>query len=158
VVCSLRLKKKAILFFFSVAIAIIAGSLAVYFYFFLPKPLSSAETAEKLAIIYFRASDILKLMSLDVNDLLNGAISNGTFSYRMEFRLSDMEKLRVEVLELKNVAYPTYALSINLLDLGLQSYINALSYARDLDFNQTAQAVQVGTSYIIRSKNALPQV
>ncbi len=158
VVCSLRLKKKAILFFFFVAIAIVAGSLAVYFYFFAPKPLSSAETAAKLESLYSRASGILELMGVDMMNLVNGTISATTFSNRMEAKRNDILVLRTELSELKNVAYPTYAKSINLLDLGLQSYIEALGYARDLNFNLTTQAIQEGTEYIIQSKNALPQV
>ncbi|MEM2110606.1 MAG: hypothetical protein QXX08_01870 [Candidatus Bathyarchaeia archaeon] len=153
----MRLKKKAIMFFFFVAIAIIAGSLAVYFYFFSPKTLTSAETAAKLESLYSRASGILELMSIDMMNLINGTITATTFSNRMEAKRNDMLVLRTELSELKNVAYPTYALSINLLDLGLQSYIKALEYAHDLNFNLAAQAIQEGTNYIIQSKNALPQ-
>ncbi|MBS7615144.1 hypothetical protein KEJ18_05375 [Candidatus Bathyarchaeota archaeon] len=154
----MRLKKKAIMFFFFVAIAIITGSLAIYFYIFAPKTLTSAETAAKLESLYSRASGILELMSVDMMNLINGTITATTFSNRMDAKRNDMLVLRTELSELKNVAYPTYALSINLLDLGLQSYIEALGYAHDLNFNLTAQAIQEGTEYILQSKNALPQV
>lgn len=146
------------MFFAFVAIAIIAGSSAIYIFFILPQPLTSAETAGRLASLYSRASGILDLMSVDMKYLANSTISVTTFSTRMETKKNDMTVLRVELLELKNVAFPTYALSVNLLDMGLQAYIEALDYAYDLNFNLTAQSIQQGTSYISQSKNALPQV
>ena len=154
----MRLKKKAILFFVLVTIAIVAGSLAIYVYFFLPHTLSSAETAGKLSSLYSRARGILDLMSDDMKLLANSTISVTTFSQRMDTKKSDMTVLRVELLELKNVAYPTYALSINLLDMGLQKFINALGYAHDLNFTMTTSSLTDGTSYIAQSKNALPPV
>jgi len=153
----MRLKKWGYVFFVLVAIAIIATGSAVYVYFFLPKTLSSAETAGKLSSLYSRASGILELMSEDMKNLANGTISVTTFTTRMDTKKNDMTVLRTELLELKNVAYPTYAMSINLLDMGLQAYIAALGHAYDLNFNLTTQSIEQGTSYIAQSKNALPQ-
>jgi len=146
------------MFFSLVTIAIVAGSSAVYVYFFLPKTLSSAETAGRLASLYSRAKGILSLMSDDMKYLANRTISATTFIQWMESEKGDMTVLRVELLELKNVAFPTYALSVNLLDMGLQAYIEALGHAYDLNFNLTAQSIQQGTIYVNQSKNALPQV
>lgn len=146
------------MFLVLVAIAIIAVSLAIYVYFFLPKTLSSAETAGKIASLYSRASGILELMSVDMLDVANGTISVTNFTTRMVTKQNDMTALRTELLDLKDVAYPTYAMSINLLDMGLQAYITALGHAFNLNFDQTIQYIEQGTSYIAQSKNALPQV
>ena len=92
-----------------------------------------------------------------MRSLVDGTISATVFSNRMDTKQNDMSVLRAELLELKNVAYPTYAVSISLLDMGLQEYIRALGYAHDLLFNMTSQSIEQGTSYVNQSRNALPQ-
>jgi hypothetical protein len=69
---------------------------------------------------------------------------------------SDITSLRIELTEMRPVAFPTYTQSIDLLDRGLQSYVDALDSAFNLNFNQTSQYLQQGTEYITRSKNSLP--
>ncbi len=152
----MRVKKKAFLFFLFVAISVVAASSAVYLYFFLPKTLSSTETAERLASIYSRTNGILSLMSDDVKYLYNGTIGITTFTNRMQTKRNDMAALRTELLELKNVAHPSYEFSINFLDMGLKAYVKALDYAYNLNFNLTAEYLQRGTRYIDLSRDAQP--
>ena len=146
------------MFFVLVAIAIIAVSLAIYVYFFLPKTLSSAETADKLSSLNSRARGILLLMADDMLNWANGTITTTTFTTRMITKKSDMTNLRNELLDLKNVADPSYAMSINLLDMGYQDYITALGYAFNLDFNLTSQYIVRGTNYLTQAENAIPKV
>jgi hypothetical protein len=69
----------------------------------------------------------------------------------------DMLAVRADLTELKKVAFSTYIESINLLDLGLQAYSDAIDYAHDLNFNQTSIYLEQGTDFVNRSKVALPQ-
>ncbi len=68
-----------------------------------------------------------------------------------------MTALRTELTEMRNVAFPTYTRSIDLLDLGIQWYIDALDYAQNLEFNRISQFLQWGTDDIIQSTYALPK-
>ena len=145
------------MFFILVAIAIVATASAVYVFFFLPHGLSSAETAGRLESIYSRTMGILDLMSDDMGSLISRNITVTIFTSRMVDLKNDMTSLGTELTEMKAVAYPTYTQSIDLLDRGLQSYIDALDYAFNLNFNQTSQSLQQGTEYVNRSKNALPK-
>lgn len=145
------------MFFALVAIAIIATASAIYVFYFMPVGLSSGETAGRLQSIYSRTVFILNFMSDDMTALANRSIEPETFWTRMADLKNSMTSLRTELTEMKAVAYPTYTQSIDLLDQGLQSYIDALGYAHDLNFNQTSQYLQQGTEYITRSKNALPK-
>jgi hypothetical protein len=150
------LKKKALMFFALVTITIVAGSSAVYVYFFLPQTLSSAETARRMNSIYSRTVGILDFMSDDMKELVDRNITATIFSTRMDDLKGDMLAVRADLTELKKVALPTYVESINLLDRGLQAYSDAIDYAHDLNFNQTSIYLGQGTEYVNRSKVALP--
>jgi hypothetical protein len=152
----LRLKKKALMFFSLVTIAIVAGSSAIYVYFFLPQTLSSAETARRMEGIYSRTIGILDFMSGDMQELVDRNITATVFSTRMDDLKADMLDVRAGLTELKKVALSTYVESINLLDRGLQAYGDAIDYAHDLNFNQTSNYLEQGTEYVNRSKTALP--
>jgi hypothetical protein len=144
------------MFFALVTIAVVAGSSAVYVYFFLPQTLTSAETARRLNSIYSRAVGILDFMSDDMKELVDRNITATIFSTRMDDLKGDMLAVKADLTELKKVTFPTYVESINLLDRGLQAYGDAIDYAHDLNFNQTSVYLEQGTEYVNRSKVALP--
>jgi len=144
------------MFFALVTIAVVAGSSAVYVYFFLPQTLTSAETARRLNSIYSRAVGILDFMSDDMKELVDRNITATMFSTRMDDLKGDMLAVKADLTELKKVPFPTYVESINLLDRGLQAYGDAIDYAHDLNFNQTSVYLEQGTEYVNRSKVALP--
>jgi hypothetical protein len=150
------LKKKAFFFFLFIAITIIATASAIYIFFYMPVGLSSAETANRLQSIYSRTVFILNFMSDDMIALANRSITPETFWTRMTDLKTSMTALRTELTEVRKIAFPAYVQSIDLLDRGLQSYVDALSYAHDLNFNQTRTYLLQGTDYVTRSQNALP--
>ena len=153
----MRLKKRAFLFFLFVAIAIVATVSVVYVLFFMTSGLSSAQTAGRLNSIYSRTQVILGNMSDDITALANHSIDNSTFIIRTANLKTGMTALRTELTEMRNVAFPTYKRSIDLLDLGIQWYIDALDYAQNLEFNRISQFLQWGTDDIIQSTYALPK-
>jgi hypothetical protein len=152
----LRLKNKTFLFFLVLTIAIVVIASVVYVVFFLPSGLSSSETASRLNNIYSQTQIILSNMSDNINDY-NQGIDNLTFSTRMVNLKNDMVALRTELTEIRKVAFPTYTRSIDLLDLGLQWYIDALDYAQRFNFNSASQCLQWGTEDIIQSTYVLPK-
>ncbi len=153
----MRLKKRAIMFLTLVAIAIIAGSTAIYVFFFLPQQLTSAETARRMEGIYSRATIIMGQMRSDIQEWGARNITNTVFSTRMDDLKADIVTVRADLTELKKVAFPTYVESIDFLNLGLLAYISALDYAHDLNFNQTLTYLDQGTEYVNRSMAALPE-
>ena len=150
---SLRLKKRDSLL---LSFAIVAAMFGGYLLSFFPFTMSSAETAGRLYSFYSRTTSILDLMSSYVMEYFNHSIDDLTFMYRISILINNVTTLRTELTEMKAVAFPTYEQSINFLDSGLQSYINALDYAYDLNFEQASQSAQQGTEYIKQSRNALP--
>jgi hypothetical protein len=152
----LWLKKKAFLFFLFLMVAIVVTAFAVYVIFFLPSGLSSTETATRLNSIYSRTQVILSNMSDNIQDYSQG-IDNSTYLTRMINLKNDMTALRTELTEIRKVAFPTYTRSIDLLDLGLQWYIDGLDYAQRFNFNSASQCLQWGTEDIIQSTYVLPK-
>jgi hypothetical protein len=144
------------MFFAFVTIAIIAGSSAIYVYFFLPQPLTSAETARRLNSLYSRTANILNYMSDDMQAWANHTITNATFSNRMSDLKSDMLNVRADLTELRKVAFPTYIESIDLLDSGLVACGYALDYAHDFNFNQTLTYSEQAIEYLLRSARVMP--
>lgn len=150
----MRLKKRAIIFFALVAIAIIAGSSAVWIFFL--QPLPSAETAHRLNGLFTRTASILQYMSDDMNSWANGTISNSTFTTRMSDLREDVITVRADLAALKSIAYPTYIESIELLDSGLVACGYALDYAHDFNFNQTLTYSEQAVEYLLRSARVMP--
>ena len=138
-----------------VAIAIIAGSTAIYVYFFL-QPLTSAETAHRLNGIYTRTANILSYMSDDMQSWSDHTISNSTFTTRMSDLKTDMTNVRADLTALRRIAYPTYIESIDLLDSGLVACGYALDYAHDYNFNQTLTYSEQAIEYLLRSARVMP--
>jgi hypothetical protein len=155
VVCPLRLKKWAYVFFILVVIAAVAAASAVYVFFFLPHGLSSAETAGKLNSLYSRASVIMSNMSDYINDYINKSIDNSTFVTRIANLETEMTALRTDLTELRKVAFPTYIRSIDLLDQGLQWYTDALGYAQNFDFLNNSLFLKFGTEDVSQSTYVL---
>jgi hypothetical protein len=142
--------------FLLLTFAIVVDVLGGYFLAFLPFTMSNAETSGRIYSFYSRTAGILDQMSGDVTAYFNHSIDDSTFMFRIITLKNNMTALRTELTEMRAVAFPTYARSIDLLDSGLQSYINALNSAVELNFEQTSQNVQQGTQYIKQSKNTLP--
>jgi hypothetical protein len=156
VVWPLRLNKWTFVFFILVAIAIVATASAVYVFFFLPKGLSSAETAVNLSSLYSRTSVIMDNMSDDIKAYSNQSIDNSTFISRITSLETKMTALRTDLTELRKVAFPNYTRSIDLLDQGLQWYADAMGSAQNFDFKKTLQFNEWGTDDVFQSTNALP--
>ncbi len=144
------------MFFSLLVIAIVAGSSAIFVYFFLPQPLTSAETARRLNSLYSRTANILNYMSDDMEEWANHVITNTTFSNRMSDLKSDMLNVRADLTELRKVAFPTYIESIDLLDSGLVACGYALDYAHDFNFNQTLTYSEQAIEYLLRSARVMP--
>jgi hypothetical protein len=96
-------------------------------------------------------------MSADINEYISQIINNVTFTARMANLKTDMVALKTELIGIRNVAFPTYTRSIDLLDLGLQWYIDALDYAQRFDFSSTSRFLQWGTEDVVQSTYAMPK-
>jgi hypothetical protein len=134
-----------------VAIAIVAAASAVYVFFFFPHGLSSAETAENLSSLYSRTQVILSNMSDDIKEYSNQSIGNSTFTTRMTNLQTKMTALTTDLTELRNVAFPTYTRSIDLLDQGLQWYTDAMGSAQHFDFTNALRFMGWGEEDVSQS-------
>jgi hypothetical protein len=152
----LRLNKWSYVFFTLVGIAIVSAASAVYVFFFFSVGLSSADTARSLGTICNQTVVIVGNMNDYINDYSKQGISNSTFKALMVNLEPNMTALRTGLAELRNVAFPTYIRSIDLLDQGLQWLTDASGAAQNFDFNSASLFIEFGQQDIVQSEYVLP--